>query len=300
MVFGKKAVKSDKPSLFLIRGGIGKCVLFTPLIDKLVEKTGHKLAVGCGFPGVFNSHPQVETAMRGMTPEGITPIASKFQDIIFREPYISNYCKGDRHILDEWARLYDLNPLEGGGFQARPDLFLAEPFLKAAETMKAQLDKPFIMVQWTGGQPPQNYRKSNKYPDNYLTRARNVMNYPEIMKALVEAYPDHLFLVYALPNEPVRMPAELRSHIRRFNAPALAYAALLKYADSFVALDSSLQHFGAAKQIGKRGVVLWGQKTTPEMIGYSYHENLRSEVEGQVVVSPKEVTKALGRIHKSS
>lgn len=293
-------MSSPKPSLYPIKGGIGKCVLFTSLIDPLVARTGSKIAVACGFPGVFAFHPQVAMTMKGITPEAITPVADKFEDIVMREPYVSNYCKGDRHILDEWARLYGLEPLEKGGFHSRPDLVLGETFIRQSDSINAQLKRPFIIVQWTGGQPPNNFKNKNKYPDNYLTQARNVRNYQDIMSALGEAYPEHLFLIYALPNEPVEMPVHLKSRIARARAPALAYAALLKHADSFVALDSSLQHFGAAQQIGKKGVVLWGQKTTPETIGYSFHTNLNSTVEGQVVVPPADVVTALNKIIRSN
>lgn len=289
-------MNSVKPNLYLIKGGIGKCVVFTAMIDKLVEETGRKIAVGSGFPVVFGFHPKVAGTLRSITQEAITPVADKFEDIVMREPYISNYCKGDRHILDEWARLYDLKPFEQGGFHARPDLVLNAETIKVANQLRDKIKKPYFIVQWTGGQPPNNFKNQKKYPDNYLTQARNVRNYKEIMLALGEAYPEHLFLLYALPNEPVEMPAELRGRVARAQAPALAYAELLKHADGFVGLDSSLQHFGAARQIDKKGVVLWGQKTTPDKIGYSFHANLNSTASGEVTVPPAAVVDALMKI----
>lgn len=289
-------MNDSRPNLYPIKGGIGKCVAFTALIDRLHARDGKKIAVGSGFPGVFKFHPQVAAVMASITPEAIAPVADKFDDIVFREPYVSNYCKGDRHILDEWARLYGLEPLENGGFHARPELYLADALVAQAEKMKTHLNRRFFIVQWTGGQPPQNLKRTAKYPDNYLTQARNVRNYPAIMTALAEAYPEHLFMLYALPNEPVEMPEHLRPRIARAKAPSLVYAALLQHADGFVALDSSLQHFAAARQVDKRGVVLWGKKTTPEQIGYAFHTNLNSvEAEG-VVVPPNQVVDALQKV----
>ncbi len=289
-------MKDPRPNLYTIKGGIGKCVAFTALIDPLFKKDKKKIAVGSGFPGVFKFHPKMAAVMASITPEAITPVADKFEDIIMREPYISNYCKGDRHILDEWARLYGLPPLPGGGYKARPDLALSNLLLQQGAKIKEQIPKKFFIVQWTGGQPPQNLKREGKYPDNYLTRSRNVKNYQEIMGALAEAYPEHLFLVYALPNEPVQMPEHLRNRVLRAKAPALAYAALLKEADSFVGLDSSLQHFAAARQINKPGVVLWGHKTRPEGIGYAFHTNLNSNTPEQVNVSPNQVVDSLKKI----
>ncbi len=282
-----------RPNLYTIKGGIGKCVAFTPLIEGLAARDGKKIAVGSGFPGVFKVHPKVFGVMSSITPEAITPVAEKFDDIVMREPYISNYCKGDRHILDEWAKLYGLPPFKDGGFHARPDLYIAPPMVEQADKLKVQLKRKFFIVQWTGGQPPQNVKRTGKYPDNALTRGRNVKNYQAIMSALAEAFPEHLFLVYALPNEPVQMPEHIKGRIARTNAHALTYAELLKHSDGFVALDSSLQHFGASRQIGKKGVVLWGKKTTPERIGYAFHTNLNSSEETEVIVPPEQVVDAL-------
>ncbi len=288
-----------RPNLYPIKGGIGKSVAFSALIEPLAARDGKKIAVGCGFPIVFKFHPKVAAVMASITPEAITPVADKFDDIVMREPYVSNYCKGDRHILDEWAKLYGLPPLKNGGFNARPDLYVGAQLAEQAAKLKSQLKRKFFIVQWTGGQPPQNVKRTGKYPDNPLTRGRNVKNYQAIMTALAKAFPEHLFLVYALPNEPVQMPERLKGRIARANAHALAYAELLKHSDGFVALDSSLQHFGAARQIDRKGVVLWGKKTTPERIGYAFHTNLSSSVEDEVVVAPESVVEALRRITRS-
>lgn len=286
----------NRPNLYPIKGGIGKCVAFTALIKNLTAADGKKIAVASGFPGVFKFHPDVAETLEGITAEAITPIVDKFDNIIMREPYISNYCKGDRHILDEWAKLYNLEPFTGGGFHARPDLFLRDALVQQAEKLKEQLKRKFFIVQWTGGQAPNNLHRGGKYPDNHLTRGRNVKNYQAIMSALAEAYPEHIFLVYALPNEPIQMPEHLKGRIARAKAPSLAYAALLKHADSFVALDSSLQHFAAAEQVGKKGVVLWGRKTTPERIGYAFHTNLNSVEAEEVILPPAKVVDALNKI----
>jgi ADP-heptose:LPS heptosyltransferase len=288
----------EKPNLYTIKGGIGKCAAFTPLINKLAQKDGKKIAVASGYPGVFNFHPQVSGTLKTITPEGIKPVVDQFDNIIMREPYVSNYIKGDRHILDEWANLYDLEPFDKGGYYARPDLVLGEMFLSQAEQLKTKLPKPFFIVQWTGGQPPNNFKNNKKYPDNYLTKARNVKNYQDIMLTLAEAYPEHIFLVFALPNEPVQMPESIRPRIARAKAHALAFAGLLKYADGFIALDSSLQHFAASEQISKKGVVLWGHKTTPETIGYNFHSNLTSSEADTVYVEPIRVIDALTAIER--
>ncbi|MGH1460647.1 MAG: hypothetical protein ACRBB6_01300 [Neptuniibacter sp.] len=287
---------NQKPNLYTIKGGIGKCVAFTALIEQLAKKDGKKIVVGAGYPGVFNAHPNVAGTLKGITEQAITPVADQFDNIVWREPYVSNYCKGNSHILDEWAKLYGMKPLKGGGYNSRPDLVVPEGFQKQSEELKSRIEKPFFIVQWTGGQPPNNFNNKKKYPDNYLTKGRNVRNYQEIMLALAEEYPDHQFLIFALPNEPIEVPASLKSRVLRAKAGVLAFADLLRSADSFIALDSCLQHFGAARQIDKKGVVLWGQTTRPERIGYSCHTNLNSSDDDQVIVPVPDVLDSLKAI----
>lgn len=288
--------QDPRPNLYPIKGGIGKCVAFTPLIRKLSARDGKHIAVAAGFPNVFALHPEVGGTVSTIEPATLTKVADKFDDIIYREPYISNYCKGDRHILDEWARMFGVEPFAQGGFNARPDLVLAPELEKKGEELGEKIQRRFIVVQWTGGQPAKNVAANAKYPDNYLIQGRNVRNYQDIMSVMAEAFPEHQFLVYALPNEPVEFPEHLHPRMLRAKAPALAYAALLRKADSFVALDSSLQHFGAATQVNKKGVVLWGQTTTPETIGYAFHENLNSTAQGHVEVPPKLVVDSLKKL----
>ena len=91
-------MKDPRPNLYPIKGGIGKCVAFSALIKPLSQKDDKKIGVACGFPGVFTSHPDVTQVLKSITPEAISPMAEKFDDIVFREPYISSYCLSLIHI----------------------------------------------------------------------------------------------------------------------------------------------------------------------------------------------------------
>ncbi len=283
---------SNNTVLFPVRGGIGKNVIFTALINQLCAQRGGNISIASTFPNIFRSHPKITNVLNDVSEGAIVEQAHSYKDIVFREPYISNYCKRDRHILDEWASIYDLEPLEDGGMNARPDLQLASSFYDEALDIKKSIPGRFFLVQWTGGQPPRNLMQSGRYPDWENITSRNVQNYNEIWLALAEAFPEHIFILYALPNEPVRIPESISERVIMLKTKSLNYAALLTHSDGFIGLDSSLQHFAAARQINKKGVVLWGGMTSPEMIGYSMHKNISSEVKHTVKVRPEAVADA--------
>src|SRR5210317_918674 len=276
-------------NLYCVHGGIGKQVIFTSMIEALAARDENKISVGSGFPDVYKYHPKVVSSPQWSGGDLNYDIAEYFSDIIFREPYVSSYSKRDRHILDEWPQMFGLDPFEDGGLNIQPDLYLGQQFIAEAKTMFEKLASEFIMVQWTGGQAAQSVNANKQYPVNNMTEGRNVQNYADIWLSLAEEFPNYKFLLYRLPNEPVSIPESISSRVAYANTNALTYAAMLKHAKTFVSLDSSLQHFAAAKQINKAGVVMWGTVTKKEMIGHNIHQNLKSYSATEVKVEPKEV-----------
>lgn len=283
-------------NLYCVHGGIGKQVIFTSMIEELAKRDNNKISVGSGFPEVYKYHPKVVSSPQWSGGDLNYDIAEYFSDIIFREPYVSSYSKRDRHILDEWPKMFGLNPFEQGGLSVQPDLYLGQQFITEAKNMNEKLASDFIMVQWTGGQPAQGATQNKQYPVNNMTEGRNVQNYADIWLALAEEFPNYKFLLYRLPNEPVSIPETITNRVAFANTNALTYAAMLKHAKTFVSLDSSLQHFSAARQINKPGVVMWGTVTKREMIGHSMHENLRSYSATEVKVEPQEVVDAVRKV----
>jgi hypothetical protein len=219
-----------------------------------------------------------------------------FDDIIFREPYVSQYAKRDRHIVKEWARLFGFE-LETDGMDMQPDFVVNPQWTGEADKIYNDFIKEkFIMFQFTGGQPADNhYVNKKQYAQNAMTQGRNLQNYYDVMLALGEEYKSYKFFLYALPNEPIQIPPELQKRCLTAQTNAMVFAALVNKAETFLAIDSSLHHFAASRQYRKKGVVIWGTTTTPTMIGHNLHINMQSLSPTEIKVEPKDV---IDNVHK--
>ena len=285
-----------KTNLYVAHGGIGKCVLFSSLIDTFSKRDNDKISIACGFPEVFKFHPKINSAPQWTGGDLRHDIAEYFDDIIFREPYVSQYAKRDRHIVKEWARLFGFE-LETNGMDMQPDFVVIPQWTGEADNIYNKFIKEkFIMFQFTGGQPADNhYANKKQYTQNAMTQGRNLQNYYDVMLALGEEYKNYKFFLYALPNEPIQIPPELQKRCLTAQTNAMVFAALVNKAETFVAIDSSLHHFAAARQYRKKGVVVWGTTTTPTMIGHSLHTNMQSLSPTEIKVEPKDV---IDNVHK--
>ena len=286
-----------KTNLYVAHGGIGKCVLFSSLIDIFSKRDDNKISIACGFPEVFKFHPKINSAPQWTGGDLRHDIAEYFDDIIFREPYVSQYAKRDRHIVKEWARLFGFD-LDVEGMDMQPDMFINPQWTGEAKNIYDKfIQEKFIMLQFTGGQPADNhYVQSKGYTQNAMTQGRNLQNYYDMMLALGEEFKNYKFFLYALPNEPVQVPAELQKRVLTAQTNAMVFAALVNQAETFFAIDSSLHHFAAARQYRKKGVVVWGTTTTPTMIGHSLHTNMQSLSPTEIKVDPKDVIDNLQKI----
>ena len=178
-----------KTNLYVAHGGIGKCVLFSSLIDIFSKRDNNKISIACGFPEVFKFHPKINSAPQWTGGDLRHDIAEYFDDIIFREPYVSQYAKRDRHIVKEWARLFGFD-LDVEGMDMQPDLFINPQWSGEAKNIYDKfIQEKFIMLQFTGGQPADNHYVQGKgYTQNAMTQGRNLQNYYDMMLALGEEF----------------------------------------------------------------------------------------------------------------
>ena len=95
-------------NLHVVMGGLGKNIIFTSLIPSLCEKDTDKVSIMTPWPFVFNSNERVESIEHPMGWEYYSNL-SKYDNIIYHEPYLSNYIKTEKfHILDAWADMYGI------------------------------------------------------------------------------------------------------------------------------------------------------------------------------------------------
>ena len=130
-------------------------------------------------------------------------------------------------------------------------------------------EKPFIVIQFQGGQPPINFE--NKM---YMGGGDSSRNYPvylaqKVIDMIHDKYGNELkILNYGLPNE-----WEFKHSIRPPTIPYAQWHEMLKLPEckGFIGIDSCLQHFAASA--GRKGVVIWGGTRWPQF-GYKQNRNI--------------------------
>lgn len=250
--------------IYVVQGGIGKHVMFSSLINKLCELNEEKIIVVSAYPDLFKFHPKVEKSATFDTP-GFYDEYIKNTDnmIIHREPYISDYVKGNTHLIEQWAKLLGVeynNDL--------PDIYVDDFAVEEAERFIKDFPD-FILVQFSGGQSPLMIDRNIPFISQGQIR-----DYPrelaqEVVDKLKKVYPKYSIINYALPNEGT-YNLEGCEHLE---SPYLFYVCLLKYCKTYVCIDSSLQHFAAELHNEKKGIVIWGS-TDPKCLGYEKNINI--------------------------
>lgn len=254
---------------FWLEGGIGKHVMFTAMIDELHKKYG-KFNVLSAYPDVFKGNPKIKKAY-SLDNFMEDPRFTRDNDVVYTEPYKSNFVfEKERHLLEFWTKQLGIKHSK----DMKPNIVSRGIFKIDAKKIADDINKEhngFIILQFTGGQSP--YEMSN--PNGPAPYGQNPMinqrNYPhelvvELVEKIQKEYPDLKILMYSLPNEHPEIPGT-----ERLNLEYMTYVELLRYAKTFVSIDSSLSHMATA--VDKKGIVLWGGISYPEF-GWDMHVNL--------------------------
>ena len=90
-------------NIYIVQGGIGKHVMFSSIIEKLAN--GEKISIVSAYPDLFKYHPQVEKSV-SFHEAGFYDkyIKDTENNVIYHEPYYSNYVKGKTHFIEELAK----------------------------------------------------------------------------------------------------------------------------------------------------------------------------------------------------
>lgn len=252
-------------NIYIVKGGIGKHVLFSSMIEKLSEINNEKIIIVSSYPDLFKYHPKVEISVNHHQPGFYDEyIKDTDNNVIYQEPYYSNYVKGKTHILKEWTNLYNIEYKD----ELLPDIYVDDFSIEECKRF-VEMNNNFIITQFTGGQSPLNLDVNRPH-----INMGQIREYPRelaqiVVNKLKDNYPDLTILNYALPNE---QSYNLENTIS-IEAPYLFYVSLLHYAKTYIGVDSSLQHFAANRYNKKIGVVLWGD-TSPICLGYNKNMNL--------------------------
>jgi len=263
------------PNLHILEGGVGKHLQFTALFDKLVEKNNEKLCLMTPWPELFQHDPRVSsTHSLNLAPLHDTShtLFKNYNNIIYKDPYKSNFLKGDTHLIEFWSKMYDVKEKE-----LLPNFYINSKREKIIKPDILKLGK-FILIQFTGGQG----LIQNNYDE--INAGRNYKEGQEVINLLKESLPEINIIVFSHPNE----QEPLLNTTQTMFTDKLDFMILAKYCLSFICIDSSLQHICSNKSFNKKGVVLWGTSHS-SMFGYEKNVNLISDYPYVVEIKPQKI-----------
>ena len=244
---------------YVVEGGVGKCTAFTALLPKLRKKS--EVQVYTPYIDCFAGNPDVKLALEQTIPLQDPRIMAS-DNIFYCEPYKSNFQFGKQHIIESYCEhhsvQYDKSML--------PKLYTEQHKESVDKWLKTNEIKKYIMIQFSGGQPKWNYADNVQYTN--INPNRNYQPYlaQQLINILREEYKDTTIINCVLPNEPHFM-GTIRCDLHWAQIHEM-----LKGAETFVAIDSCLNHFSPSAN--KKGVVIWGS-TRWTQFGYDQNINLQ-------------------------
>ncbi len=235
---------------YMLEGGLGKHVMFTAMIETLAKKskTG-KINICSPYGDVFQNNKFVQFNF-GIEDQMSMEFKKYSSEIIFREPYKSNFIIDNEHLLYYWAKEL--------GIEYNKDWLPTnidvqdKNILSKVDSLKNELGD-FILVQFTGGQPAVGFDPEADYQQGPMHFQRNYpIQFAEILVNKIKTkYPDLNIIDFSLPNEHQGL-----TNAGRIDLPYIGYAELLKHSKAAIGIDSSLIHMAAAND--KKSIGLYG------------------------------------------
>jgi len=244
---------------YVVEGGVGKCTAFTALIPQLRKKA--EVQVYTPYIDCFANNPDVKLVLEETLPLKDPRIMAS-DNIFYCEPYKSNFQFGKQHLIESYCEhhgvQYDKSML--------PKLYTEQHKESVDKWLKSNEIEKYIMILFSGGQPKWNYANNVQYTN--INPNRNYQPYlaQQLVNILREEYKDTTIINCVLPNEPHFM-GTIRCDLHWAQIHEM-----LKGAETFVAIDSCLNHFSPSAN--KKGVVIWGS-TRWTQFGYDQNINLQ-------------------------
>ena len=244
---------------YVVEGGVGKCTAFTALLPKLKKKS--EVQVYTPYIDCFANNPDVKLVLEETLPLQDPRIMSS-DNIFYCEPYKSNFQFGKQHLIESYCEhhgvKYDKSML--------PKLYTDQHKESVDKWLVSNTIDKYIMIQFSGGQPKWNYGENVQYTN--INPNRNYQPYlaQQLINMLQEEYKDTTIINCVLPNEPHYL-GTIRCDLHWAQIHEM-----LKGAETFVAIDSCLNHFSPSAN--KKGVVIWGS-TRWTQFGYDQNINLQ-------------------------
>jgi len=248
-------------NIYIVTGGLGKNILFTSLIPSLCKKDKvERISIVATWPHVFSSNEQVDQVQPflnlGWKHE---PILEQYDNVIYHEPYLSNYIKDkDMHMLNDWANglgisLVDPKPKPYIKNTNEDDYSLSEPLTKSK----------YCVVQVNGG--------AGQFGENVNSPRDYRLDLVQKLIFRIKKQLDLDVVCFRLESEP--KPSDTITFKSKSEEGVLGILPLIENAEFVVTIDSALMHFAACTD--KKTITLWNtSQTSPERIGYTFQTNL--------------------------
>ena len=244
---------------YVVEGGVGKCTAFTALIPQLRKKA--EVQIYTPYIDCFANNPDVKLVLEETLPLQDPRIMAS-DNIFYCEPYKSNFQFGKQHLIESYCEhhgvQYDKSML--------PKLYTEQHKESVDKWLADNKIEKYIMIQFSGGQAKWNYGDNVQYTN--INPNRNYQPYlaQQLINMLQEEYKDTTIINCVLPNEPHYL-GTIRCDLHWAQIHEM-----LKSAETFVAIDSCLNHFSPSAN--KKGVVIWGS-TRWTQFGYDQNINLQ-------------------------
>jgi len=243
---------------YVVEGGVGKCTAFTALLPKLRKKS--EVQIYTPYIDCFAGNPDVKLALEQTIPLQDPRIMAS-DNIFYCEPYKSNFQFGKQHIIESYCEHHGVKYDKS----MTPKLYTDNHKAAVTKWLGDNNIGKYIMIQFSGGQAKWNYGTNVQYTN--INPNRNYQPYlaQQLVNMLLEEYKDTTIINCVLPNEP-HFNGTIRCDLHWAQIHEM-----LKGAETFVSIDSCLQHFSPSAK--KAGVVIWGS-TRWIQFGYSHNKNL--------------------------
>lgn len=263
-----------KNLIFFCEGGIGKNISSTAVIRaiKKAHPTKNIIAVA-GCPEVFMHNPNVKRTFHfGNALHFFEDWINEESQVIRTEPYMHyDYINKTKHVVECWCEQIGV-PFDG----IEPDFYFTPNEIEAAKLFTEELTDggatELVLMQWIGGSVPDKPGDHKQLKEKLASMYRRAMPVEQAQKVVDYLTDERGWTVINVAHG--NMP-QLKNCKSPF-FPIRAVISLLTQAKMFVGIDSFLQHAAAAKQINKKGVVVWGG-TSKTCLGYDLHTNLEIE-----------------------
>jgi ADP-heptose:LPS heptosyltransferase len=240
--------------IFQINGGIGKCILATPVCEAIKSQhPNSQLIVMSGYPEVFLNNPFVDRSFAFGQAQYFYQdfIEGKDFKVFAHDPYLqTEYLMQNEHLVQTWTKMFDINTPE----DILPKLYITERE-RIFFSQKFYSDRPILLLQTNGGAQGQDLKYS---------WARDIPS--NVVQSVIEEFKNQYNIVHMRREDQIGYEGTLT-----ISDNFRALAILIELSNKRLLMDSFGHHAAAA--LNKPSTVLW-VANTPVVFGHDIHDNI--------------------------